>query len=87
MISISQHNGRVIYSKKSAWTISRTGVICSLIGALLVSSTLWPFLGFLFFAIGTLCWLKFAVSVNNGSLALLEVVYLSTNILGMIMYY
>lgn len=89
MISISTNTGRVIYTqnKKSKYTISTAGLFFSLLGALLVSSAIAPFYGFLAFTLGTLCWLHFGFSTGNKEFILLEFVYLSTNILGMVMYY
>jgi hypothetical protein len=59
------------------------GTIASVIGAFLVANKI-PFIGYLFFTIGSACWMYMGIKSKDSSLIVLNGVFLFANILGII---
>lgn len=88
MVTIGKISGIVRFNKPRInilKCISWIGTFTSIIGAFLVANKIF-LLGFSVFAVGAICWLIVARIQQNNAMFVLELVFLTANINGIINY-
>lgn len=88
MITIGKYS-QIVRFKKSSFNILKCiswfGTVTSILGAFLVANGIFLH-GFSVFAVGAICWLFVARMQNNNAMFVLELVFLTANINGVLNY-